>query len=239
VNWTDVVRERVLPLAGGMDHGGSRLVLAVAIAVALAAVLLQPVWRVVRLAVTLVHELAHAVVGLAVGRRFVGFVVRADMSGHTVTVGPGRGPGRAVSIWAGYPAPALVGAGLVWLAVHGWSAPVVTALVVGLLVALTRVRSVLTATVVALAAAGCGSLWWWRLDTLQEQVLVGAGLVLVVGGWRHVAAVARGGSPADDPAALAALTHVPRVVWVLSFVLVNAVSTWVVATQVVAAVRAS
>ena len=76
-----------------------------------------------RLAVTLVHELGHALVGLAVGRRFTGFVLRGDMSGHAVTVGPARGPGRVLSTWAGYPAPAVVGAALVWAAGRGWAAP--------------------------------------------------------------------------------------------------------------------
>src|SRR5690606_19833180 len=50
--------------------------LAVVAAVALAVVLVPQAWRVARLGVTLVHELGHAVVGVAVGRRFTGFVLR-------------------------------------------------------------------------------------------------------------------------------------------------------------------
>src|SRR6476661_4004970 len=95
----------------------------VALVAALLVVAVPAVWQVLRLAVTLVHELGHAMVGLAVGRRFTGFVLRGDMSGHTVTGGPTRGPGRVLSTWAGYPAPAVVGAALVWTAGRGWAAP--------------------------------------------------------------------------------------------------------------------
>ena len=117
-------------------------------------VAVPPVWQVLRLAVTLVHELGHALVGLAVGRRFTGFVLRGDMSGHAVTVGPARGIGRVLSTWAGYPAPAVVGAAMVWAAGRGWAAPVAHLVLVVLLVALLRVRSLLTAAVM-LVAIGC------------------------------------------------------------------------------------
>ena len=60
---------------------------------ALVAVAVDPVWRVLRLGVTLVHELGHAGVGVLAGRRFTGFVLRGDMSGHAVTVGPAVGWG--------------------------------------------------------------------------------------------------------------------------------------------------
>ena len=84
-----------------------------ALAAALLVVGVPAVWRVLRVAVTVVHELGHAVVGLLVGRKFTGLVLRPDMSGHVVTVGPSRGPGRVVSTWAGYPAPALLGLAMV------------------------------------------------------------------------------------------------------------------------------
>ena len=235
VTWFDLLRERVVPLAGGAGLPPSGLGVALAVAVAL--ILVRPLWRVARLAVTLVHELGHAVVGIAVGRRFDGFVVRGDMSGHALTTGSARGPGRVVTTWAGYPAPALVGAAAVWFAVRGWAAPVLTASLVIVLVSVTRVRSVLTALVVAAALAGVGSLWWWRSDLLQAQVLVGAGLVLVVGGWRHVAAVVGHGTATDDPGVLARLSHLPRAAWNLSFVLVTGLATWLVVVQLLAATQ--
>jgi hypothetical protein len=235
VDWVGEVRDRVVPVAAGPGLGGRGL--SVAVTVALALVLVQPLWRVARVAVTLVHELGHAVVGMAVGRRFTGFVVRGDMSGHAVTSGPARGPGLALTTWAGYPAPALAGAGMVWLAVRGWSAPVVTVALGVVLLTLVRIRSVFTVAVVGVALAGLGSLWWWRADGVQQQVLVAAGLVLVVGAWRHVVSVMGSRSPSDDPAALAQLTHVPRLLWNASFLVVAAASTWLVVTQLLAQLR--
>lgn len=241
VDWVDEVRERVVPVAAGGHAAGSDgvaldgVALAVVVTVAAALVFVPGLWRLARVAVTLVHELGHAMVGLAVGRRFTGFVVRGDMSGHAVTSGRPRGPGLVATTWAGYPAPALVGAGMVWTAGRGWSAPVITVGLVIVLVAVIRIRSAFTGIVMLAAVAGLASLWWWRTDQVQQQVLIGAGLVLIVGAWRHVLAVMRTGSRGDDPAVLAQLTAVPRVIWNLSFLVVAAGSSWLVVRQVVAA----
>ncbi|QIM23180.1 M50 family metallopeptidase [Phycicoccus sp. HDW14] len=203
---------------------------------AIVAVGVGPVWRVLRLGVTLVHELGHAGVGILCGRRFTGFVLRGDMSGHAVTVGPARGPGRVATTWAGYPAPAVVGAAAVWLAGRGWGPTVLGVVLLVLLVALVRSRSVLTAVVVLGVGAVTAWLWWSGSDRLHAQVLVGTGVVLVVGAWRHLAAVAgTRDSSTSDAAVLARLTGVPRLVWVATFALVCAAATWVVATTVLAA----
>lgn len=235
VSWFEALSEHVRSTGGAVPLASGRFL--VVLAVALVAVSVSSVWRVLRLAVTLVHELGHAVVGMAVGRRFVGFVLRGDMSGQAITSGPARGPGRILTTWFGYPTPPVVGAAMVWLAVRGWSAP---ALTVGLgvsLLAATRVKSLLTAAVVGVALVATAALWWWRDDVTQEQVVVGVGLVLVVGGWRHLGAVFRDRSRGSDPAVLATLTHLPRALWTLSFVLVSAASTWLVSVQVLAALR--
>ncbi len=220
------VWQHVLPVDPVTLSGTPVLVVLLA---ALAAVAVRPLWGVLRLAVTLVHELGHAGVGMLCGRRFTGFVLRGDMSGHAVTVGPARGAGRVLTTWAGYPMPAVVGAAAVWLSVRGWGPPVLTVVLVVLVAAALRVRSVLTAVVVAAAVLGTGALWWVGSDRLQAQVLVGAGIVLVVGAWRHLGAVAFGHDRGtSDPAVLARLTRVPRSLWVLSFALVCAAATWVV-----------
>lgn len=227
--------DRLEPGAGAVDLGTSQVL--VVVLLALVVVGIGPVWRVVRLAVTLVHELGHAFVGVLVGRQFTGFVLRGDMSGEAVTRGRPRGPGRIVTTWAGYPAPAIVGAALVWCAGRGWAAPALGAILVLLLVALVRVRSLLTLLVMLVAMAAVGSLWWWRNETVQAEVLVGTGLVLLVGAWRHLGAVAGDRSGTGDPGALARLTGVPAVVWVASFALVCAASTWVAVGPLVDAVR--
>ncbi|HET9634030.1 MAG TPA: M50 family metallopeptidase [Terrabacter sp.] len=235
MQWFEAVRDRVVPAAGDVALTSPRLVLVLAVALVLVAV--GPLWRVVRLTVTLVHELGHAVVGILVGRQFTGFALRGDMSGHAVTRGRPRGPGRIASTWSGYPMPALLGALMVWAAGRGWAAPVLTVGLGVLLFAFVRVRSALTALVMVAAIAGSAALWWWRDDALQTQVLVGLGVVLVVGAWRHLGAVLRDHSRSSDPAVLAALTPVPRALWNLSYVVVCALATWVVTAEVVATLR--
>ena len=222
MEWTTELTDRITPVAAAVPLEGRPLLLTVLLAAV--AVVVDPLWRLLRIAITLVHELGHAFVGILVGRRFTGFVVRGDMSGHAVTVGPARGAGRVATTWAGYPVPALVGAAMITLAETGWAATLLTSILVILLVALTRIRSLLTLVVMTAAFAGVGALWWWRDDLLQAHVLVGAGIVLVVGAWRHLGAVlAVGrGDRTSDPAVLAQLTGVPRVLWILSFVVVMA-----------------
>lgn len=232
--WSEVWH-RVLPVEPVALSGRA---LVVVLGAAVVAVAVPPLWGVLRLGVTLVHELGHAGVGVLCGRRFTGFVLRGDMSGHAVTVGPARGFGRVATTWAGYPMPALVGAGLVALAAAGWSPVVLTAVIAGLLLALLRARSLLTALVVVGVVLAAGALWWSATDRLQAQVVTGAGIVLVVGAWRHLGAVtAAAGRGVDDPAVLARVTRVPRVLWLLSFAVVCGWATWVVAARLLELVR--
>ena len=234
MDWQQVT-SRVVPVAGEVELPAQ--LVAVALVAALVAVAVSALWRVLRVAVTLVHELGHALVGMAVGRRFTGFVLRGDMSGHAVTVGRSRGAGRVLTTWAGYPAPALVGALMVGAAARGWAAPLVTAALLVLLLAIVRVRTLLTAGVVLAAVAATGALWWWRDDGVQAGVLVGLGVVLVVGAWRHLGAVVAARRGADDPAVLATLTHVPRPLWTASFVLVCGAASALVLRDVAAVWR--
>ena len=196
-------------------------------------------WNAVRLLVTLVHELGHAGVGILSGRRFTGFVVSRDGSGHAVTVGRSRGPGRIATTWAGYPMPALVGGLLVWASLQGWAAPLLGAILLALLTALVRVRSVLTLTVLAVTGGLTGWLWWSGTGRLQTQTVMAVGVLLLVGAWRHLATVWRGGRRIDDPEALASLTGIPAGVWVASWALVCAAVSWPVMTALASAVTLS
>jgi hypothetical protein len=224
MSWWEQVWSRVVPEQGVALSGVPVLVV---LAMALVAVAVDPVWRVLRLGVTLVHELGHAGVGMLCGRRFTGFVLRGDMSGHAVTVGPARGVGRVLTTWAGYPAPALVGAAVVWLAVRGWSAPVLTGVLAVLVAAALRVRSGLTALVVVVAIVAAGALWWAGSPRLQAQAVVTVGIVLLVGAWRHLAAVvAAPDTGTSDPGVLARITPVPRTLWNVSFALALAAASW-------------
>lgn len=225
MDWLSEIAERARPAAEAVSLEGTPLVTTLILAAAV--VLTRPLWRLLRVAITLVHELGHAFVGVLVGRKFTGFVVRGDMSGHAVTVGRSRGPGRIVTTWAGYPMPALVGAAMIVLAEYGYGAPLITVILVLLMIASIRIRSGLTFVVMLGALSATAYLWWVRDDTLQTHVLVGVGIVLIVGAWRHLAAVlTRGpGDRGSDPAVLAQLTWLPRSAWVLTFAIAIALAT--------------
>lgn len=187
-------------------------------------VLVPPTWRAVRILVTLVHELGHATAGILTGRRFTGFVVRGDMSGHAVTVGKPRGFGLALTTWMGYPAPALAAAGLIWLTLRGWAPAVMLTLAVVSVLCLVFVRSWATAGVTLLVAASTAALWWWRSDYRSGAILLVLAALLLLGAWRHWAAVAS--SPrGSDPAELARQTRWPGWFWVATQFLAIAAAT--------------
>ncbi len=183
---------------------------------------LTPVWSATRLFVTLVHELGHALVGMAVGRQFTGFVLRSDASGHAITRGKPRGPGLVLTAWAGYPAPAVVGSAVLWFALAGWSAAVLAVAVLIGLLALVRVRSGLTLLVTLAALLGSAALLWFGTPLVRGGVVALVGVVLVIGAWRHLALVAPKPRGVDhsDPGMLARATKVPRLLWLASFAVV-------------------
>ena len=79
-----------------------------------------------------------------------------------------------------------------------------------------------------MALAAVGALWWWRDDDVQALVVAATGLVLLVGGWRHLGAVASAGrrDPGSDAVVLSRLTGIPTWVWLGTFGAVHAGATW-------------
>lgn len=198
----------------------------VAFALAVLAVVVPPVWRWARIAVTIVHELGHAVSGILVGRRFTGFVVNGDMSGHAVTVGRPQGAGRIISTWAGYPAPAIIGVLLVQIAFGGWSRTTLFVAALALVIALFFARSLHTVAAILISAGVLGATWWWAGDLVNSALVLCAGVFLLLGAWRHLGAVVSGGRRKDDPQQLAELTVLPAWLWNLGYVLVIGLCTW-------------
>lgn len=78
-----------------------------------AAAATPPVWHLTRLFATYVHEAGHAVVAILTGRRVTRIRLEADTSGTTEHIGAANGFGRFITAFAGYPAPALAGWGIV------------------------------------------------------------------------------------------------------------------------------
>lgn len=198
----------------------------------------QPAWRVLRIAVTLVHELGHAGVGMLFGQKFRGFVLNPDMSGHAVLaverrpgLGVGRWVGSMASLWAGYPMPGLVAVAFVACVSRGWSAIAISVVLAILVASLPMVRSLFTAVATALTTCAVGALWWWRDDQVQAAVLTTMAIFLLVGAWRHVVAVSRSADRQSDPGMLASLSHIPAIVWTATFVMVLGWASWYVASH--------
>jgi len=200
--------------------------LSTAVALAAAVVLVTPLWVALRPVVTVVHELGHAVVGVLCGRRFTGFVIRPDMSGHTVTSGRPRGPGLVMTTLAGYPMPALVGAGMIAAALSGRGDLVLLAALVLLAVAVARSRSAFTVVTLAVLLVAVGALWGSGNVAVTTTLVAALGVVLLVGAWRQFAAVLLHGGRRDDPGALAAITALPAAAWNLVMLLLIVAPTW-------------
>ncbi|MBW3087069.1 hypothetical protein KEM60_03299 [Austwickia sp. TVS 96-490-7B] len=232
VEWWTLLRDRIAP--GGYDVQHSTFTILLSLTIAAVVAFVPTIWQSFRLVVTLVHELGHAGVGVACGRRFTGFVVSGDGSGHAVTSGRPRGFGRIATTWAGYPAPAFLGSLLVWISLHGWAAPALSVILLVLLAVVFRVRSALTLLVMVASIGALGWLWWSGSAAQQGNVLLGSGCLLIVGAWRHLGAVWRSGRGIDDHRVLAQLTWIPAQLWVLSWVAVCALATWPVITAIAA-----
>ena len=198
----------------------------VAVVAALAAVLLGPAWRILRVVVTLVHELGHALVGLAAGRRFAGFTVNPDMSGATTTSGATSGPGLVLTTLAGYPMPGLVGVLIGQAALGGYARAVLAGIAVVLLLVLPRARSVHTVAALLGTLAADIALWWYADSALASATVLGLGVFLIAGAWRQLVNVALHGDRSQDPGVLAARTHLPATLWNLLFALVLVAASW-------------
>ena len=223
--WDELV-DRLGPGPSWLDLGVPQPWLVAAVGLGLALVALPGVWRLVRVGVTIVHELGHGLVGMMFGRSFTGLVLRPDMSGHAVTRGPSHGVGNVVMTWAGYPAPGVVGACLLHAGVAGWAPPVLGLLLVVMLLGLLRSRSVYTVLVALVLTGATAALWWAGPPDVQVLVLTAVGTMLLLGSWRHLLAVMVHSAPGSDPQALARLTRVPAGLWLLSFAVVLGLVTW-------------
>ncbi len=212
-----------------------RLLWPAAAVVALAWALPQ-VRRWSRALTTLVHEAGHAGVGILVGRRFHGFVVEGDLSGRAITSGRSRGPGRCVTAWAGYPMPAIIGAGMVLSSLSGWAGLVLAMALITLIALLVMSRSLRTAGLVAASGAVVAALWWWGDDVvavpLRAGVVAGVGLLLLAGAWESLGDVAHSRDAGADHRTLAALTPLPAGLWWVTWLLIDAGATWLVVRAV-------
>jgi len=178
-------------------------------------------WHVVRHVVTIVHEAGHAGVATMLGREVRGIRLHADTSGLTTHAGSQKRFPLALTAFAGYTAPAVVGVGAAVLLHYGRAFALLWAVVLLLVVVLVQIRNVYGFVVLVLALGGFGWLAWAAPDSWRVGVAYGVAWLLLLGAVRAVVELhgsrrgaGGGGSDAD---ALARLTHVPGVVWVALF----------------------
>lgn len=182
-------------------------------AVALALVLLA--WPLVRLLVTVCHEAGHAVVATLVGRKLSGIRVHSDTSGLTTSRGRPSGPGMVATLFAGYPAPSAVGIGAAALAGAGYAVGLLWLIVVLLALMLLKLRNLYGAVVVLATGVLVGVFSWYATPTVAGWLAHGIAWLLLLAAPRPAVELLFSKAPGSDAAQLAALTHAPRVLWIL------------------------
>jgi len=192
---------------------------AIIAAVSLAAVLLA--WPGVRLLVTLCHEAGHAVVATLVGRRLGGIRLHSDTSGVTVSRGRPSGPGMVATLFAGYPAAAVVGLGAAWLAGAGHASGLLWLLVALLALMLLKIRNLYGALVVVGSGAVVALASWYLGGEALSWVATGLAWLFLLAAPRPVVELLFAHRPGSDAAQLAGLTRVPKVVWNLTWLVLT------------------
>ncbi len=206
--------------------------------------LMVPVlWHLVRHAVTIVHEAGHASVAMLLGRSVRGIRLHSDTSGLTTHSGSTRRLPLALTAFAGYPAPALLGLGAAALLHFGYAFALLWIAVVLLMVVLVQIRNVYGFVVMVLAIGGLGWLAWSAPDPWRIGVAYALAWLLLLGAVRAVVELhgsrRTSAGRASDADALARATRIPGAVWVAVFWLVTvacaAGGAWLMLGDVVAA----
>lgn len=203
--------------------------LALILAAALAVSVPRACWRIFGLFVTVVHELGHAFAALMTGQIIKGIHLRFDHSGAMHSLSRGKASTAWSGFW-GYPAPAVVGAALVWAAAHGFSALALSSSAVLFLITLLFIRN-LQGAVIALGCAAVSELLvWYAPPEFLGHITLGLGIGLLVGAvrdWLNVLGVhtrRRQQLRSSDAYILRRRTGVPAPVWLAGFALVIAAS---------------
>ncbi|MGV9673887.1 M50 family metallopeptidase [Nocardia sp. NPDC003482] len=188
-------------------------------AAALVAVGFPPVWRVLRTAVTIAHELGHAVVAVATGRTLSSIRLHSDTSGVTISRGKPYGLGMILTTMAGYPAPSALGLGCAALLAAGRLTLMLWLVTAALIVLLLLVRNLFGLLAVLCSGAIVFAVSWYGDEVWQGVFGYAVAWFLLFGGLRTIVELQRmhmrgDGSDADQ---LAYLTKLPGVLWVLVF----------------------
>ena len=161
----------------------------------------------------LVYACALNLTGWRCRQRLSGVRVHSDTSGLTVSRGRPKGAGMVATLFAGYPAPAIVGLGVALLAGTGHSSGVLWLLVLLAAVLLVWIRNLYGALVVIAAGVGVGLVTWYAPPSALGWIATGLAWLFLWAAPRPVLELLRRHSPGSDAAQLAGLTRVHRYVW--------------------------
>jgi hypothetical protein len=214
------------------------LIIAVA---AIALAVTRRTWNVIGYPVTIIHELGHALAALSAGYRLQGITVNGDMSGATNFWSRGTA-GRLWTMWWGYPAPAIVGAGLIWAASAGRSRVALAVVVAGLVLVFLLSRSWHTVGVVLATGVSLGLIGWFGSAWLVTVVVFAFAWLLIVGSVRALWSVTRShitrrGVTRSDAYLMGRATRVlPGPFWLATFAVAIGLSAWFSVSTLIAAV---
>ncbi|MEJ1115051.1 M50 family metallopeptidase [Paenarthrobacter sp. CCNWLY172] len=182
-------------------------------------------WRWFGLYVTFVHELGHAYAALMTGRFVHGLRIGLDHSGRLVSSGRSAF-GAAWSGFWGYPAPAVVGLGLIAAFAAGRSGAAMSVGALILLVSLIFLRNLTGILVAVVSAAVAQLLILFAAPATMNYVVLALGVALSVGSVRDLFKLAsvhtsrRDRIGASDAFILGRTTGLPAFVWLTGFTVV-------------------
>lgn len=197
---------------------------------AAAAVLYTPVWRWTRGLVTIAHEGGHALMAVLMRRRLTGIRLHADTSGLTFSRGRPTGFGAAMTLVAGYIAPAALG--LLAAALTGAGRIVLLLwITLGLLVVmLAFIRNWYGALALIVVGAGVFAATWYGNAIVQTVAAYAGSWLLLLGSVKPVLELGsrrrrrRHGAGQSDADQLAGITAMPAGGWIFLFALATIAS---------------
>ncbi|WP_460497416.1 M50 family metallopeptidase [Glycomyces tarimensis] len=196
------------------------------LAAAAAMVLYTPAWRWSRGLVTIAHEGGHALMAVLMRRRLTGIRLHADTSGLTFSRGKPTGFGAAMTLQAGYIAPAALGLGAAALTGAGYIVALLWITLVLLAVMLVFIRNWYGALALLAVGAGVFAATWYGNAIVQTVAGYLGAWLLLIGAVKPVLELAsrrrRGrSSGASDADQLAGITPLPAGAWIVFFALLT------------------
>ncbi|WP_211116862.1 M50 family metallopeptidase [Glycomyces buryatensis] len=192
------------------------------LAAAAAMVLYAPVWRWSRGLVTIAHEGGHALMAVLMRRRLTGIRLHADTSGLTFSRGKPTGFGAAMTLFAGYIAPAAIGLGAAALTGAGYIVALLWITLISLAIMLAFIRNWYGALALLVVGAGVFAATWYGNAIVQTVAAYVGAWLLLLGAVKPVLELGarrrRGrGSGASDADQLAGITALPAGGWIFLF----------------------